>query len=266
MSRTPLLTVIVACRNPGPQIRLALDSIFTQEPDPPEVVVIDGASSDGTREWLESQRPRLSTLISEPDGGVYAAMNLGVRHARGDWLLFLGADDRLAGSSTVADAARWLRQTDAGVLACEAVYTDGRMHGPGARRLVRARNFVHHQAAIYRRPLLIRHGGFDESLRVVADYDLNLRLWRRGVVFEPAALRLTVCGVGGLSDSGRWLGYAEEIRVRHRHFPAWQCWPWDAASLSRFVRKRLLVTLRRAARRDRREADPAPSLIDERDR
>jgi putative colanic acid biosynthesis glycosyltransferase WcaE len=240
----PLLSVILACRNPGPGIRLALDSVWAQLPEPPEVVVIDGSSTDGTRQWLESQRARMSTLVSEPDSGVYAAMNLGARAARGDWLLFLGADDRLASRSTVADAAPWLRQTDAGVLVCEATFTDGRTFGPGPQRHVRARNFVHHQAAFYRRSLLVSHGGFNESLRVMADYDLNLRLWRRGVAFGSAGLPITVCGVGGLSDSGRWRGYAEEIRVRHRHFPAWQCWPWDAGSLARFLRKRFLVTVR----------------------
>ena len=226
------------------------------------MVVIDGASSDGTWGWLESQRrASLHALISSPMAVYAAAMNLGVTTSA----------RRLAPvppEPTIASRAAPQWPTCGAVAAADTtqacsrartIYTDGRMRGPGPRRLVRARNFVQHQAAIYRRPLLIRHGGFDESLRVVADYDLNLRLWRRGVVFEPAGLRLTVCGVGGLSDSGRWLGYAEEIRVRHRHFPAWQCWPWDAASLSRFVRKRLLVALRRAARRrPPRDRSPLP--------
>jgi glycosyltransferase involved in cell wall biosynthesis len=245
----PLLSVVLACRNPGSQLRLALESVWAQAPESPEVVVIDGASTDGTRQWLESQRARLSTLVSRPDTGVYAAMNRGAREARGDWLLFLGADDRLASRSAVADAAPRLRQTDAGVLVCATAFTDGRTFGPGPQRHVRARNFVHHQAAFYRRPLLVDHGGFDESLRVMADYDLNLRLWRRGITFGSAALSVTVCGVAGLSDSGRWCGYAEEIRVRHRHFPAWQCWPWDAGSIARFMRKRVLVTVRGPATR-----------------
>jgi putative colanic acid biosynthesis glycosyltransferase len=220
----PLLSVILACRNPGSQLRVALESVWEQAPEPPEVVVIDGASTDGTPQWLDSQRARLSTLVSQPDTGLSAAMNHGIREARGEWLLFLGADDRLASRSAVADAAPRLRQTDAGVLVCEMAFTDGRTFGPGPGRHVRVRNFVHHQSAFYRRALLVDHGGFDESLRVMADYDLNLRLWRRGVAFGSGKLPVTVCGIGGHSDSGRWRGYAEEIRVRHRHFPAWQCW------------------------------------------
>ena len=107
---------------------------------------------------------------------------------------------------------------------------------------MRARNFVHHQATFYRRSLFVEHGGFDESLRVMGDYDFNLRLWRRGVTFRSLRLRVTACGTGGLSDSGRWLSYAEEIRVRHRHFPQWQCWPWDAGAVARFLRKRIVVS------------------------
>ena len=143
MSSSPLLSVIVACRNPGPRIRLALESLWAQQPESPEIVVIDGASQDGTREWLERERPRLSALVSEPDTGPYAAMNRGVASAGGDWLLFLGADDRLVGPHTVAASSQWLRHSQAGVVAGEAVYEDGRSHhltGParGARAELRA--------------------------------------------------------------------------------------------------------------------------------
>jgi len=51
---------------------------------------------------------------------------------------------------------------------------------------------------------------------------------------------VAVCGTGGLSDAGGWTGYREEIRVRHRHYPAWRCWPWDLASVTRCLRKKLI--------------------------
>jgi len=79
----------------------------------------------------------------------------------------------------------------------------------------------------------------------MGDYDLNLRLLKANVPFEAAALRVSLCGAGGLSDSGRWLGYAEEIRVRHRHFAFWQCWIWDALSVARYFRKRWVRRMRR---------------------
>lgn len=241
MPDSPLITVVVVCRNPGERIRAALTSIGTQQPAAPELVVVDGGSTDGTREWLDANRRRITTLIREADHGVYDAMNKGVAAARGDWILFLGADDVLAGERVLAEAAHWLGKTSAGVAAGEAAYADGRVYQLVVKPKVIARNFVHHQAAFYRRSLFGENGGFDAALRVMGDYDFNLRLWKNRVAFRPLPLRIATCGTGGLSDAGRWAGYAEEIAVRHRHFPAWRCWLWDAGSVARWLRKRLLV-------------------------
>jgi glycosyltransferase involved in cell wall biosynthesis len=235
----PLLSVITVCRNPGTRVRAALASVWNQRGADCEAVVIDGGSTDGTREWLEAQRARLGALVSEPDRGVYDAMNKGVAAARGDWVLFLGADDRLAAEDVLARATPALRSTAAGVVAGEAAFDDGRTYRfTGTAGAVR-RNFIHHQAAFYRRELLVREG-FNAGLRVMADYDVNLRLLRQGRSFEPLPFRVAECARGGLSDSGAWLGYREEIAVRHRHFPAWRCWLWDCASVVRCGRKKIV--------------------------
>lgn len=238
----PLVSVILVCRNPGPSLREALNSAWNQPDTDHEVVLIDGASTDGTREWLESQRLRFGTLVSEPDNGVYDAMNKGVATARGDWVLFLGSDDRLAGSQVLAGISLVLNQATADVVVGEAVYDDGRAYSLGADSAAVRRNFVHHQAAFYRRSLFAAHGNFSGALRIMADYDFNLRLLKAGVHFKSIPVRIATCGSGGLSDAGGWNGYREEITVRHRHFPAWQCWPWDAGSLLRFLRKKILRT------------------------
>jgi putative colanic acid biosynthesis glycosyltransferase len=236
----PLISVIVVCQNPGPRLRDALASIWAQSGPPPELIVIDGASTDGTREWIETQRARLAALVSEPDTGVYDAMNKGLALAHGEWVLFLGADDRLAGDHVLREAGPLLTGSGAGVAAGEAIYDDGRIYRLAAHVHPIARNFVHHQAAFYRRALFPEHGAFDATLAIMADYEFNLRLWEKGVRFAPLPLRIAVCGTQGLSDSGRWRGYAEEIRVRHRYFPSWKCWFWDGLSGVRFLRKKLL--------------------------
>lgn len=234
----PLVSVILACRNPGAHLPTALESVWRQTGAELELVVVDGASDDGTREWLEARRDRLGVLIAEPDTGIYDALNKGVAAARGSWLLFLGADDRLQ-ENALAGIAPVLGCTAAGVVAGEAAYDDGRIYRLEAPAAVR-RNFVHHQAAFYRRSLFVGHGGFDTGLAIQADYEFNLRLLRAGVEFASVPARIAECGSGGASDAGGWRGYREEITVRHRHFPAWQCWPWDLASVVRCARKQLL--------------------------
>ena len=235
----PPVSVILICRNPGPRLRAALESVWSQPDGSCEAVVVDGASTDGTREWLETQRSRLSVLVSEPDRGVYDAMNKGVAAARGEWVLFLGADDRLR-AGALAALAPVLQQTEAGVVAGEAAYDDGRIYRLGEAAAAVRRNFVHHQAACYRRTLFTAHGPFETGLRIMGDYDFNLRLLKAGVKFHAVSTRLAICGSGGLSDAGGWTGYREEISVRHRHFPAWQCWPWDLGSVIRYLRKQIV--------------------------
>jgi len=242
---TPIISVIVVCKNPGPRLPAALASVWEQHPAPTELVVVDGGSTDGTREWLETQRHQIATLISEPDRGVYDAMNKGLAAAHGDWVLFLGADDRLAGDRVLSEAANWMKENEADVAVGEAAYDDGRIYQLGPRVNPPARNFVHHQAAFYRRTLFVEQGGFDASLAVMADYEFNLRLWKNRARFKPLPLRIAACGSGGLSDAGRWRGYAEEIRVRHRYFPAWKCWCWDALSVVRYARKRIIRSFAR---------------------
>ena len=242
---TPSISVIVVCKNPGPRLPDALNSVWTQRGINAELVVIDGGSSDGSREWLESQAARIATLVSEPDGGIYEAMNKGLAAARGEWILFLGSDDRLAGDSVLCEAAEWLKGRAAGVAAGEARYDDGRVYKLPARVNPRARNFVHHQATFYHRGLFAENGAFDVSLAVMGDYDFNLRLWQKRVDFQALPLRIAACGTRGLSDSGRWRGYAEEIRVRHRYFACWCCWPWDVLSGVRYVRKKIIRNLAR---------------------
>lgn len=246
MSAAPPVSVIVVCLNPGPRLATALESVWAQRHAAPELIVVDGGSTDGTRAWLERHRDRIATIISEPDTGVYDAMNKGIARARGEWIYFLGADDRLAGDMILSECLNWARKSESGVMAGEAAFDDGRIYKLRSRVNALARNFVHHQSALYRRTLFDENGHFDASLAVMADYEFNVRLWKSRVRFKPIPLRVAACGVGGVSDRGDWRGYREEITVRHRYFSFGRCLPWDLLSVVRFLRKKLLGGRRRA--------------------
>jgi glycosyltransferase involved in cell wall biosynthesis len=245
MPAAPVFSVIVACKNPGSRLAGALASVWSQRGGQAELIVVDGGSTDGTREWLEARRAQLAALVSEPDGGVYEAMNKGVALARGEWVYFLGADDRLTGEIVLSEVNNWMKGTGAGVVAGEAAFDDGRLYRLRSHVNAVARNFIHHQAAFYRRSLFTENGGFDTSLTVMADYEFNVRLWKSRVIFKPIPLRIAACGVGGISDRGSWRGYREEITVRHRYFTAPRCWFWDLISIVRFVRKKIVRSFSR---------------------
>jgi glycosyltransferase involved in cell wall biosynthesis len=241
----PILSIIVVCRNPGPRLSATLTSVWEQKGPAPELVVIDGASTDGSREWLEARRDQIAILLSESDRGIYDAMNKGLARARGRWVLFLGADDVLADSTVLARLAATLVTTDADVVMGEALFDDGRRYPPSPATAIR-RNFLHHQATFYRRMVFASHPGFDTDLYLMADYDLNLRLLRGGVRMEMVPGVVAKCASGGESDRGSWLGYREEIEVRHRHFQTWRCLLWDAVSVVRWMRKQVVRRARPA--------------------
>ena len=240
MSAAPTLSVIVVCKNPGARLHAALASVWEQRHVQPELIVIDGGSTDGTVAWLEAQRARLACLVSEPDAGVYDAMNKGVARARGDWVYFLGSDDRLAGDMVLSETVNWMKKTEAGVVVGEAAFDDGRIYKLRSNVNAIARNFVHHQGAFYRRSLFEENGGFDRTLAVQADYEFNVRLWKSHIRFKPIPLRIAACGIGGLSDGGSWRVYREEIAVRHRYFSLGRSLLWDLLSVVRFARKQVV--------------------------
>ena len=167
---SPLISVIVVCKDPGLRLRDALASVWEQHVSPlPEIIVVDGGSEDGSRVWLASQRARLALLIMEPDKGVYDAMNKGLAAAHGEWVFFLGADDKLYHDGVLNRAQPGLKQATAGIVVGEIAYDDGRVYQLASKPNRVARNFVHHQGAFYRRSLFAEHGNFDPTLGVMGD-------------------------------------------------------------------------------------------------
>ena len=99
------VSIITVCLNCSMHIRKAIESVISQTYPLIEYVIIDGASTDGTVEIIEKYRDRIAHFISEPDTGLYNAMNKGIGAATGDILFFLNADDYFADENVVADVA-----------------------------------------------------------------------------------------------------------------------------------------------------------------
>jgi len=91
----PEISVVIGVKNGAATLRHCLDSIAVQDVAERETIVIDSASTDGTRELLEAnvRAGKVSEFVSEPDRGLYEAWNKGVRRSRGEWVCFLGCDD-----------------------------------------------------------------------------------------------------------------------------------------------------------------------------
>ena len=89
------ISIVIATYNAGKTLCNCLNSIVTQLTDDVELVIIDGGSRDNTNSIIESYGSQIAYHISEPDKGIYDAWNKGVKKAKGDWIMFVGADDVL---------------------------------------------------------------------------------------------------------------------------------------------------------------------------
>ena len=162
----------------------ALDSILVQQHGHElELIVIDGGSTDGTLARLEAYREQISILLSEPDAGIYDAMNKGIRLATGAIVGILNADDQYADPFVLRDVARCFN--DVNISAC---YGDLICHnragkvtrywksGPQHKLKWHVGWAPPHPTFFVRKSVYETYGAFDASLSVSADYELMLRL------------------------------------------------------------------------------------------
>ena len=103
------ISVITICYNAVNDIDRTIRSVLDQTYEDIEYIIVDGASKDGGAEFIKEIQRENSVLISEPDHGIYHAMNKGVRHAKGDFCLFMNSGDLLYTQNTVKDCLDFLR-------------------------------------------------------------------------------------------------------------------------------------------------------------
>lgn len=179
MSIAPFFSIVIPTLNSGPKLERTLRSVLDQPEDLRELIVMDGASTDGTLALLAALQHEYRGLSwrSDPDSGVYDAMNKGIKLAAGAYAHFLGAGDALR-----PDALKNIRQVApegrlALVYGDVRIVSSDRLHGGGgpyaAERL--AYDAPCHQAIFYARPVFDLVGDYDTKYVVSADWALNMR-------------------------------------------------------------------------------------------
>jgi glycosyltransferase involved in cell wall biosynthesis len=236
----PLVTIVIACLNDLKHLPRAVESALRQTFSDIELIIVDGASSDGTVDYLRSlDDPRL-TWRSERDGGITPAWNKAITLARGEWLMFLGADDYIWDNAVIARAEKFL-VADAtaslafGEVCVVAEHTDEvvqRIKFDRAALLAQLRGpsglGLPHQGFFHRRRAL-NNAPFDASFRLAADYEFISRFsseddFRFLPIGPVAAFRM-----GGLStnpwatiDSYREFARIHRLRGRPALHGSWQ--------------------------------------------
>lgn len=218
MSR-PLVSVVTVSFNSGKTIRRTIESVANQTYDRIEFIVVDGGSTDDTLSIIGEYADVVNRVISEPDQGIYDAMNKGVRAANGEWIHLLNSDDYYAAPNVIESAVHvldpactnyfwmWRESTDHHRVLQAWKYSRWRLFLSA---------FLPHPSLIVSRAQYDAVGLYDVNLRIAADHDMILRLTKRWVG-RLHDFPLTVMQQGGASEVNKLLSLREFERLSRRH-------------------------------------------------
>jgi len=224
------ISIVTVCFNAAETIADTLESVARQTHPDVEHIVIDGASTDGTMDIVARCQARLARVVSEPDRGIYDAMNKGLALATGEIVTFLNADDVYANDGILAYVAQIM--TDPALDACYADliyvardeptrvvrYWKSRPYEPG---LCLKGWMPAHPTFFVRKAVLDRHGGFDPAFKLQSDFDLMVRLFElhhiRTRYVPEIWVRMRMGGASNKSLRNVWKGNLEAWRSCRKH-------------------------------------------------
>ncbi len=225
------ISIITVTQNCARVLKNCLDSVAAQSQVYVEHVVIDGASIDGTLELLRAHRSQLAELVTEPDAGIYDAMNKGIAHASGDIVGFLNADDFYTHDRVLESVAKYFSE-DPMLDACysDLMYVDkfdtSRTVRYWQSNPFEARSFSRgwcppHPTFFVRRSVYERFGGFDLSYRIAADVELMMRfleVHKLSVKYVPDVwVKMRMGGTTNKNCRNVWIQNQEVLRALKTH-------------------------------------------------
>ncbi|MBM3095507.1 glycosyltransferase [Ensifer sp. T173] len=222
-SDTPLVTVITVCKNSSKTITQTISSVIDQDYNNIEYIIVDGVSTDGTIEIIKDFEGALDYYISEPDTGIYDAMNKGLRLARGEYIIIVNSDDwyeRNAVSSLVSA----IRYTDCDFVGALARYfnEDGQsfvLPTMSYNKSTLLRMPVRHESLLIPSRIYDEVGPYCDVYKIIADYEFCVRLYRSGMRYYEVPHPLLNFRTSGVSNTDIKNLHSEHSDLLRRIFP-----------------------------------------------
>ncbi|MBC7920790.1 MAG: glycosyltransferase [Ferruginibacter sp.] len=222
---SPKISIITVCYNAEQFIERTLRSVIAQTYPDVEYIVVDGASKDNTVALIRQYEPRIARWVSEPDGGIYDAMNKGLRLATGDYVWYMNAGDCLREATTVEDILRQSNGEDF-VYGDAVIVTEEGGQRPWHKKKPPDKNLSYktfingmvicHQAMMVRRSKAVAYA--TEPWKVSSDLDWVIRVTRDCRSFRATDLVWCNYLEGGLSAKNRLQSVRERFDICVRHF------------------------------------------------
>ena len=224
----PKFSIITVTFNADKVLEKTIQSVISQTYQNMEHVIVDGGSEDNTLEIAGKYRDRISKIISEPDKGLYDAMNKGIRLATGDYLCFLNAGDELHENETLQKMVHTLKGKELpDVIYGETAIVDEEGHFLHMRRLSTPDNLtwksfkqgmlVCHQAFFARRELAIDNL-YDLRYRFSADFDWCIRIMKKAKCLHNTRLTLIDYLNEGMTTRNHKASLKERFRIMAKHY------------------------------------------------
>lgn len=223
---TPKFSVITVCYNAEATLEDTIQSVISQTYHHVEYIIVDGASKDRTMDIVNRYRDRIAVVVSEPDQGLYDAMNKGIRLATGDYLCFLNAGDSFHEDDTLQQMVHSIHSLQLpDVLYGETELVDHEGHFLRMRRLqapehltwksFRQGMLVCHQAFFARRDLVMP---YDLRYRFSADFDWCIKIMKKSKVLHNTHLTLIDYLAEGMTTRNHQASLRERFRIMARHY------------------------------------------------
>ncbi len=212
-------SIITVCKDSEKTIENSISSVINQTYKNYEYIIIDGLSSDNTLNIVENYRDKIFNVISEPDNGLYDAMNKGIKIASGDYLFFLNSDDQLLSENTlelVANSEKIknlpeILYGDIAIFDKYSVKLSIQKHSK-FNKIYLLKNTPCQPGTFYKREVFEKYGYFDTNYKIVSDHEWFLRAFLKHKPTKAyLGFPINVFTIGGLStSSNRELNLIEE--------------------------------------------------------
>ena len=223
-----LLSIITVCYNAQDTILDTVRSIVDQTWKDFEYIIIDGGSTDETISLIQPYQERINRLISEPDEGIYHAMNKGLENARGDYVLFINSGDHLKSNQTLSDIFRSKERPD--IFYGETAITDINGNHLGTRSEITSRKLpnelqlndflkgqvVSHQSFIVKRAIA---PFYNTKYKCSADIDWMMKAVSRAKHIVNSEMTISRYLMGGFSDNKLMTCWSERFIILLDFFP-----------------------------------------------
>ena len=194
------ITIVTVTYNCSATIEKTINSVLKQKDIDSEYIIIDGKSTDGTIEIISRYKDNLSKFISEPDCGIYDAMNKAISLAKGDYLIFLNGDDSFCDEYTLARISNYFEENE---IVIGQVYYGSRISEKPSKSIESPYYgvFYPHQGMFISRDLFEKYGAYDTSYRISADFEWICRMIFNGVKVKWVEVPVSYYKIGGRSES-----------------------------------------------------------------